>query len=88
MISILERYPMTTLRQAYMSMWLATRDLEAGKISEVEHAELRAYIHDRMVRLEQEKRTASARALKQSLMVTAARLTNRAIGQKRELARR
>jgi hypothetical protein len=82
MTSILDKYPMGTLRQATMSMWLASRHFTEGKITEVEFGELRAYLHDRMARLEQEGRTASARALKQSLMMTTARLTNRTESKK------
>jgi hypothetical protein len=80
--SILDKYQMGTLRQAHLSLWMAARDFDEGKITEMEFGELRAHLHDRMARLEQEGQTASARALKQSLMVTERRLTNQPPGSK------
>jgi len=75
---------MDTPRQTHVSLWLANKDLHAGKISQAEHAELCAHIRGRIALLMLEGKTAQAHGLKQGLMSGAARLTNRALGQKRE----
>ena len=73
---------MDTLRRAHASMLLATRDLNNGRISEHDYAEIRAQIHSRMEELEQEGHKAQARALKNSLMASTARLRIRAPSDK------
>jgi hypothetical protein len=76
MTSIIERYPMNNLRQAHASMWMATRDLHAGKISADEFGELRGYLLHRMEKLD--PGSAKRQAIKSWLMSTASRLTNQA----------
>jgi len=79
MPSIIDRYPMNSARQAHASMWLATRDLQAGKITEDEFGELRGYLQHRMEKFEQG--SAQRQAIKQWLMSSTARLTNHASGR-------
>jgi len=79
---------MGSLRQTHMSMWMAGNDLRAGKITQAEHEEVVARVRERMRELEREGKSASTRALKQTLMTTAARLTNRTFEAKRDLGSR
>jgi len=55
-----------------------------GKITEAEYNEIHVHARGHMQKLEREGRTASARALKQSLMTTAARLTNQSQSSRRK----
>jgi len=76
---MLDRYPMNDLRQAHHSMWLATRDLGAGKLTREDFERVRAQLQARYEQFKKDDPRTSARrqAIKSWLMTTAARLTNR-----------
>lgn len=76
MTDILDRYPMNNVRQAHASMWMATRDVQNGKITADEFGLLRGYLLHRMEKLDPHKDSAKRQATKQWLMSTASRLTN------------
>jgi hypothetical protein len=65
---------MNDLRQAHASLWLATCDFNASKISSDELEAIRARIKTRLPTFEQGARR---QALKSWLMTTATGLTNR-----------